>query len=55
MPAAKLAPALRLLLDGGDAAERQRAGFARALARLHPAEGLPSEAAAAAVLRVLDA
>jgi lipid-A-disaccharide synthase len=53
--AAKLAPALRLLLEGGSAAERQRAGFARALARLHPAEGLPSEAAAAAVLRVLDA
>ena len=51
--AEKLAAGLRPLLDGGAAAERQRTGFARALARLHPALGLPSEAAAEAVLRVL--
>ncbi|HZH46240.1 MAG TPA: lipid-A-disaccharide synthase [Roseococcus sp.] len=52
--AEKLAAGLRPLLEGGAAVERQRAGFARALARLHPAEGLPSEAAGAAVLRVLQ-
>jgi len=41
------------LLEGIAAVERQRAGFARALARLHPERGLPSEAAADAVLRML--
>jgi lipid-A-disaccharide synthase len=51
--AAKLSAGLLPLLEGGAAVERQRAGFAKALARLHPAHGLPSEAAADAVLRML--
>ena len=50
----KLAAALRPLLDGGAGVARQRAGFALALGRLHPAHGLPSEAAATAVLRTLN-
>lgn len=50
---AMLSAALLPLLEGGEAVERQRAGFARALARLHPEKGLPSEAAADAVLRML--
>jgi len=50
---AKLAAALRPLLAGGEAAAAQRAGFAEALARLAPAQGLPSEAAAEAVLAMM--
>lgn len=47
--------ALEPLLEGGAAAEAQRAGFAEALARLSPPQGLPSEAAAEAVLAELVA
>jgi lipid-A-disaccharide synthase len=43
---------LRLLRDPA-AAAAQRAGFAEALAQLRPPEGMPSEAAAAAVLEVI--
>lgn len=50
---ARLQAALRPLLEGGAAAEAQRAGFAEALSRLHPAAGLPSEAAAEAVLGMM--
>ncbi|WP_206931019.1 lipid-A-disaccharide synthase [Roseococcus thiosulfatophilus] len=49
----KLAAALRPLLAGGEAVALQRAGFAEALARLRPAQGLPSEAAAEAVLGMM--
>jgi len=49
----KITAALRPLLEPGEAVDRQRAGFAEALAKLHPASGLPSEAAAEAVLRML--
>ncbi|MDB5373176.1 MAG: lipid-A-disaccharide synthase [Belnapia sp.] len=52
-PEALAAALLRLLRDP-DAAAAQRAGFAEVLARLTPPEGLPSEAAAAAVLAMLD-
>ena len=48
-----LSAAIRRLLQDDGAVERQRDGFARALARLNPARGLPSEAAADAVLRQL--
>lgn len=48
------ADALRPLLDEGPAADAQRAGFKALLARLRPPEGTPSEAAAKAVLAVLD-
>lgn len=48
-----LTAALRPLIEDDEAVARQRAGFARALARLHPEKGLPSEAAAEAVLRML--
>jgi lipid-A-disaccharide synthase len=48
-----LSTALRPLLESDAAVARQRAGFTRALARLHPEHGLPSEAAADAVLRML--
>lgn len=51
--AENLSAALRPLLAGGEAAAAQRAGFAEALARLSPAQGLPSEAAAEAVLGML--
>ena len=45
-----------LLALAGDPAQvaAQRAGFAEVLARLRAPEGLPSEAAAVAVLRVLE-
>lgn len=49
----KLTAALRPLLAGGEAAAAQRAGFAEALARLSPAQGLPSDAAAETVLGML--
>ena len=52
---ARLAAALVRLLRDPAAVAAQRAGFAAVLARLTPAEGLPSEAAASAVLAVLDA
>lgn len=53
--APRLRAALEPLLAGDAAAERQRAGFARALARLAPpGGGAPSEAAARAVLRFMD-
>jgi lipid-A-disaccharide synthase len=42
--------ALEPLLEGGAAAQAQRAGFVEALARLAPPRGRPSEAAAEAVL-----
>jgi lipid-A-disaccharide synthase len=52
--AAKLAGGLGPLLEGGEAAAAQRAGFAEALARLAPPGGeRPSEAAAKAVLAAL--
>ena len=50
---AGLSAALRVLMEDDAAVARQREGFARALARLHPEKGLPSEAAAEAVLRML--
>lgn len=52
-PPALAAALVRLLRDQG-AVAAQRAGFAEVLARLRPPEGLPSEAAAVAVLAVLD-
>jgi lipid-A-disaccharide synthase len=45
---------LRPMLDP-DVAAAQRAGFAEALAKLRAPEGLPSDAAAAAVLKALAA
>ncbi|MFN3449289.1 MAG: lipid-A-disaccharide synthase [Roseococcus sp.] len=50
---AALERALAPLLAGGAEAEAQRAGFREALARLAPPSGLPSEAAAEAVLAEL--
>ena len=50
-----LAEALLLPLQDPAAAAAQRAGFAEALAHLRAPEGLPSEAAAEAVLRMLPA
>jgi lipid-A-disaccharide synthase len=52
-PPALAAALVRLLRDPA-AVAAQRAGFAGVLARLRPPEGLPSEAAAVAVLAVLD-
>jgi lipid-A-disaccharide synthase len=49
-----LSTSLVRLLREPEAAATQRAGFAEVLARLRPPEGLPSEAAAAAVLAELD-
>ncbi len=51
---AALAQALKRLLDDPAAVAAQRAGFAEVLQQLRPAEGIPSEAAAAAVLEALD-
>lgn len=48
-----MAAALGTLLADPAARDVQRAGFAEALAKLRPPEGLPSAAAAAAVLRAL--
>ncbi len=50
--AAKLAARLGALLDDPAAVAAQRQGFAEVLALLRPPEGLPSEAAAVAVLEV---
>jgi lipid-A-disaccharide synthase len=50
---AALAEGLSLLLRDPAAVAAQRAGFAEVTARLRPPEGLPSEAAAAAVLAML--
>jgi len=50
---AALAEGLSLLLRDQAAVAAQRAGFAEVIARLRPPEGLPSEAAAAAVLAML--
>ena len=49
-----LAETLHRLLTDPAAAEAQRAGFAEVLAQLTPPEGLPSTAAAAAVLRAVE-
>jgi lipid-A-disaccharide synthase len=49
-----LAQALNRLLTSPEAVASQRAGFRTALEALRPASGLPSEAAAAAVLGLLD-
>ncbi len=49
-----LAAALRVLLDDPAAAAAQRAGFRDVLAMLRPDSQAPSDAAAAAVLRLLD-
>lgn len=49
----RLTAAVLPLLEGGKAANRQREGFSRVLAKLRPEAGLPSEAAAEAVLRML--
>ena len=50
----QLAAAVRVLLDDPTAAAAQRAGFREVLAMLRPDGQVPSDAAAAAVLRVLD-
>lgn len=50
----RLAAAMQPLLADPGAAAQQRAGFAEALALLRPSIGMPSDAAAAAVLDVLD-
>ena len=52
---ARVADALRRLLADPDAAAAQRAGMRAALETLRPPAGLPSDAAAAAVLDLLDA
>jgi lipid-A-disaccharide synthase len=49
----RISAGLTRLLEDDAAVEKQREGFARALARLRPEHGLPSEAAAEAVLRQL--
>jgi lipid-A-disaccharide synthase len=50
----RLAAAMKTLLDDPAAAAKQRADCSKALAMLRPSVGLPSEAAADAVLRLLD-
>jgi lipid-A-disaccharide synthase len=50
----RLVAVVRSLLDDPVAAAAQRAACGEALAMLRPAEGLPSDAAAAAVLALLD-
>jgi lipid-A-disaccharide synthase len=50
----RLAASVEALLTDPAAAAKQRAGFAEALALLRPREGTPSEAAAAAVLDLLQ-
>jgi lipid-A-disaccharide synthase len=50
----KLAAAVRFLLDDPEAAKVQRAGFAEIMATLAPPEGLPSDAAAWAVLSLIE-
>jgi lipid-A-disaccharide synthase len=50
----KLAATLTTLLTDQRAADTQRAGFREILARLTPAAGLPSDAAAAAILDLLS-
>ena len=52
--ASKLAATLRTLLDDPEAAARQRAAFRTVMDSLTPAIGLPSHAAAAEVLALLD-
>ena len=49
----RLSDTLVGLLAGGETAEAQRRGFKDVLASLRPAEGLPSEAAAGALLELL--
>ena len=51
---ARLAAALLALMDNPAQVAAQRAGFAEVLARLRAPEGLPSEAAAVAVLGMLE-
>lgn len=50
---ARLTQEMVRLLEGPDVAQAQRAAFATIMASLRPAAGLPSEAAAAAVLALL--
>ncbi|MBR0669170.1 lipid-A-disaccharide synthase [Roseomonas hellenica] len=50
----RMAATLHTLLADPAARDAQRAGFAEVLAKLRPPEGLPSAAAAAAVLRALE-
>ncbi|HYZ63114.1 MAG TPA: lipid-A-disaccharide synthase, partial [Acetobacteraceae bacterium] len=50
----KLCGTVLELLEGGAAAQGQRAAFAEVLATLRPPEGKPSDAAAREVLEVLD-
>jgi len=50
----RLAATLRMLLTDQQAGEKQRAACRETLALLRPPHGLPSEAAAAAVLDLLD-
>jgi hypothetical protein len=49
----RISAGLATLFEDDAAVARQRDGFARALARLSPEHGQPSEAAAEAVLRQL--
>jgi lipid-A-disaccharide synthase len=49
----RISAGLTRLFEDDGAVAAQREGFARALARLRPEHGLPSEAAAEAVLRQL--
>lgn len=49
----RISAGLNALIEDDAAVARQREGFARALARLRPEQGLPSEAAAEAVLKQL--
>jgi lipid-A-disaccharide synthase len=50
----KLAATLQTLLTSPDAATAQREGFAAALATLHAPEGLASDAAASAIIALLE-
>jgi lipid-A-disaccharide synthase len=51
---ARLAEEVSRLIEDADAAAAQRTAFAAVMASLRPAAGLPSDAAAAAVLDLLD-
>jgi len=53
--ARKLSRTVLTLLRDPAAGAAQRAAFGQIMASLHPASGLPSDAAAAQVLAVLDA
>jgi lipid-A-disaccharide synthase len=49
----RLAAEVARLVENEDAADAQRAAFAAVMESLRPSQGLPSEAAAAAVLEML--